>query len=87
MSNAYCPGSASLKGTPTLTIKTCPQCGADVELFSIDLKMACDRCGFVVYNNLQSCIQWCRLAEACVGEEMYAQYKRKPATGSERKKS
>jgi ribosomal protein S27AE len=87
MSNAYCPGSAGLNGTPTLTIKTCPQCGADVELFSIDLKMACDRCGFVVYNNVQSCIQWCRFAEACVGAEMYAQYKRKPAEGSERAKS
>ncbi len=76
MSNAYCPGSAALRGTPTLTIKTCPQCGADVELFSIDKKVACDRCGFVVYNDLQSCIQWCRYAEACVGPEIVARFKR-----------
>lgn len=76
MANASCPGAASLRGTPTLTIKACPQCGADVELFSIDFKVACDNCGFVVYSSLQSCVQWCRFAEACVGEELYRKYKR-----------
>ncbi len=76
MLNAACPGAASLRGTPTITIKTCPQCGADVELFSIDFKVACDQCGFVVYNNIQSCIQWCKLAEACVGEEGYTKFRR-----------
>jgi len=71
----YCPGSAGLRGTPTLEIKTCPECGADVELFSIDRKVACDRCGFVVYNKVQSCIQWCKYARDCVGEEMYVRLK------------
>jgi len=75
MLNTFCPGSASLRGTPTLTIKACPQCGADVELFSIDSKVTCDKCGFVVYNNLQSCVQWCRYAEACIGKELYQKLK------------
>ena len=75
MLSTYCPGAASLKGTPTLTIKACPRCGADVELFSIDFKVACDSCGFVVYNNVQSCVQWCQYAEACVGEEAYRKFK------------
>ncbi len=82
MLNTACPGAASLRGTPTITIKTCPQCGADVELFSIDFKVACDRCGFVVYNNVQSCIQWCKLAEACVGEELYTKFKKPGLTAS-----
>lgn len=71
----FCPGSSSLRKDITLTIKICPECGADVELFSIDKKVACDKCGFVVYNNLQSCIQWCRYAEQCVGADVLARMK------------
>ena len=36
MLGSYCPGSASLRNNISLEIKTCPECGADVELFSID---------------------------------------------------
>lgn len=70
----FCPGSSSLRKDITLTIKICPECGADVELFSIDKKVACDKCGFVVFNSLQSCIQWCRYAEECVGPDVYQQF-------------
>ena len=64
-----CPGAANLR-TPTLSIKKCPQCGEEVELFSNDISVKCS-CGFVVYNDIESCIQWCRHAKECVGEEMY----------------
>ena len=50
------------------------ECGADVELFSIDRKVACEKCGFVVYNSVLSCIQWCRYAEQCFGAEMVSKY-------------
>ena len=66
----YCPGAANLR-TPTLSIKKCPQCGEEVELFSNDLSVKCSGCGFVVYNDLESCIQWCRHAKERVGEETY----------------
>jgi len=56
---------------PPLTIKKCPQCGEEVELFSNDISVKCSGCGFVVYNDIESCIQWCRHAKECVGEEMY----------------
>jgi len=65
----HCPGAANLK-TPTLAIKKCPQCGEEVELFSNDISVKC-RCGFVVYNEIESCIQWCKHAKECVGDEMY----------------
>jgi ribosomal protein S27AE len=65
-----CPGAADLR-TPTLTIKKCPRCGEEVEIFSNDVKVACDKCGFVIYNDLLSCVQWCRYAKECVGEETY----------------
>ena len=65
-----CPGIDEIR-RPTIQVKTCPNCGAKVELFSDEMKVACDGCGFIVYNDLESCIQWCKLAKECVGEEMY----------------
>lgn len=65
-----CPGAARIR-TPTLEIRKCPQCGEEVELFSSDLKVSCGRCGFVIYNDIQSCVQWCKYARECVGEETY----------------
>lgn len=65
-----CPGVSKLK-TPTLTIKICPNCGSEIELFSTDVSIPCDKCGFVAYNDIQSCISWCKYAKLCVGEELY----------------
>ena len=65
-----CPGSANLR-TPTLLIKKCPQCGGEVEVFSNDVSVACSNCGFVVYNDIMTCVQWCKYAKECVGEETY----------------
>jgi ribosomal protein S27E len=66
----HCPGAANLK-TPTLAIKKCPQCGEEAELFSNDVAVKCSKCGFVIYNDIASCVQWCKHARECVGEEMY----------------
>ncbi len=79
MLQRYCPGSGSLRNNIKLDIKTCPECGTDVELFSIDLKAKCEKCGFVVYNDITSCVQWCRYAEQCVGTEVYQKMRQKPA--------
>ena len=66
----HCPGTANLR-TPTLSIKKCPQCDEEVEIFSNDLKVECSNCGFIIYNDILSCVQWCKYAKKCVGEEMY----------------
>ena len=73
--NGKCPGAANIR-TPTIKIKRCPECGGEVEVFSIDFKVKCSKCGFTVYNDMQSCIQWCKYAKECVGEEMYERLKR-----------
>ena len=57
--------------TPTITEKICPNCGSVIELFSIDTEVACEKCGFVAYNDELSCVQWCKYARQCVGDEMY----------------
>ena len=59
--------------TPTIHEKICPCCGSIIELFSIDTEVACEKCGFVAYNDALSCVQWCQYAKQCVGEEMYEQ--------------
>jgi hypothetical protein len=66
----HCPGAANLR-TPTITMKKCPQCDAEVEVFSNDVSVKCSGCGFVVYNDIESCIQWCRHAKESVSEEIY----------------
>jgi predicted RNA-binding Zn-ribbon protein involved in translation (DUF1610 family) len=66
----HCPGAANIR-TPTLSIKKCPQCGNEVEIFSNDVEVACDNCGFVIYNDILSFVQWCKYAKECVGEETY----------------
>jgi ribosomal protein S27E len=66
----HCPGAANLR-TPTLKVKKCPQCGGEVEVFSNDVAVKCTQCGFVVYNDIASCVQWCKHAQECVGIEMF----------------
>ena len=64
-----CQGKPS---TPTLAEKLCPRCGSLIEIFSVDTEAVCEKCGQVIYNDAMSCVQWCRYAKKCVGEEMYA---------------
>ena len=57
--------------TPEILEKVCPQCGSEIELFTCDTQAVCEHCGFVVYNDTLSCVQWCKYAKQCVGEETY----------------
>jgi hypothetical protein len=73
MSLTRCPGAAAIKGTPTLEIRICPNCGAEIEIFSIDKQVSC-ACGFIAYNDTLTCVNWCKYAKNCVGEDMYNHY-------------
>ena len=59
--------------TPTILEKICPQCGNEIELFSIDTERKCEHCGFTVYNDMLNCVQWCKYARKCVGDKLYEQ--------------
>ena len=61
------------QGKPQLKVmeKTCPNCGHESEMFSVDTEAKCENCGFTIYNDLLSCVQWCKYARQCVGEETY----------------
>jgi len=73
-----CPGAANIR-TPTLEIKKCPQCGEEVEIFSNEMQVECGNCGLTIYNDLESCVQWCKYAKECVGEELYKKLMKKEA--------
>jgi DNA-directed RNA polymerase subunit RPC12/RpoP len=70
-----CPGNINMR-TPIIKLKKCPQCGEEVELFSIDMKVDCPACGQHVYNNINSCIDYCEYAEKCLGTETYQKLKK-----------
>ena len=78
-----CPG---MPRTPTLEEKICPECGHVIEIFSIDTEVACENCGFVVYNDSLSCVQWCKYARKCVGDAAYEHLMQIAANQKARKK-
>jgi len=75
IAQSKCPGTFG-SGTPAIKIKKCPACGGEVELFSIDAKVDCPSCGQPVFNNINSCAEYCRQAEQCLGTDMYNKLKK-----------
>lgn len=71
-----CPGAANIR-TPTLETKTCPECGEEVEIFSTDMRVDCPKCGHTIFNDLESCIRWCKYARECVGDDVYERLMKK----------
>ncbi len=53
--------------------KICPRCGHEIEIFSVDVSMQCENCGYTIYNDTLNCVQWCAYARQCVGDERYEQ--------------
>ncbi len=67
-----CPGQ-DMRNLRVSLVK-CPGCGAEVEIFSDELKVKCPRCGEKVYREkVPSCIEWCASARQCLGEEKWRQ--------------
>jgi len=55
-----------------VSLYKCPNCGAEVEIFSDEIKMKCQKCGKMVYREkIPSCIDWCASARQCLGDERW----------------
>ena len=68
-----CPG---VERSIRIELYKCPKCGAEVEIFSNEVKVKCYQCGEMVYSErLPSCIDWCASARECLGEERWRQLK------------
>lgn len=62
-----CPGQDLNK--LRVELYKCPNCGAEVEMFSDELKVKCYKCGQYIYKeSMPSCIDWCPVARQCLGE-------------------
>lgn len=65
-----CPGQDSRN----LKVETliCPDCGYKIEIFLDEAKAKCPKCkGLVCRQRLPSCVDWCKSARKCVGEEAW----------------
>lgn len=60
MGKMKCPGSDL-----EITIKECPRCGEEVELFTGESRAKCPGCGMWVPREIASCIEWCPGASEC----------------------
>lgn len=65
-----CPGQDFRK--LRVSLHKCPNCGAEVEIFSDETRAKCQKCGERVYKEqVPSCIDWCSAARQCLGEERW----------------
>jgi DNA-directed RNA polymerase subunit RPC12/RpoP len=76
MSFNQCPGSDKLRHPYPEFIK-CPDCGEEVEIWTDEVKAKCPKCKKTVSRPQgQNCLDWCKSARECVGEEIYNKYLR-----------
>ena len=75
MKNYRCPGQS--KRNLKAELRFCPNCSYQVEIFSDELRAICPGCGREVYKEkTPSCIDWCKAAEECLGEDAYRELKK-----------
>ena len=43
----------------------CPRCGEEMN------GGVCENCGFTIYNDTLTCVQWCKYARKCFGDAAY----------------
>jgi len=69
-----CPGSLAF-AQPKIELVRCPHCGSDAEVWSDEADGACSKCGQAVCRTTtQSCVDWCKYARECLGDQEYKRY-------------
>ncbi len=75
-----CPGSQKFKQPQPETIK-CTSCGEAVEIWTDEIKAVCPKCkNSVMREQGASCLDWCKYAKECVGEDIYNSFIQNKAT-------
>ncbi|MBI4285730.1 MAG: hemerythrin domain-containing protein [Chloroflexi bacterium] len=73
-----CPGSLKIR-EPVPEYMTCPNCGAEVEIWTDEVRATC-KCGTKVFREQRpSCIDWCAYAKECVGPDVYQRLRQEAA--------
>ena len=69
-----CPGSQKFKQPQPEYIK-CVSCGAEVEIWTDEVQTTCPNCkAKVTRQEGSSCLDWCKYAKECVGDQKYSNY-------------
>ena len=69
-----CPGAKFFK-QPEPQEVMCPLCYGDVEIWTDEANAVCLDCGNIITRKQkQSCLDWCKFAKDCIGEELYKKY-------------
>lgn len=69
-----CPG-AKLFRQPEPEILRCPYCQEELEIWTDEIKTKCSKCKkTITREQAQSCLDWCKYAKECVGEDVYNKY-------------
>jgi hypothetical protein len=85
MEHSFCPGARFLR-QPKPELFTCPNCGEEVEIWSDEVHGSCPKCKRTVFREgHMSCLQWCKYAQECVGQDLYDSYMKNRAVGLRRK--
>ena len=72
--NGKCPGQDTRN--LRVSVHICPNCSAEVEMFSDEMRVRCQKCKKYVHREkVPSCIEWCSSARQCLGEEKWQQLK------------
>ncbi|MHB8155553.1 MAG: phosphohydrolase [Candidatus Omnitrophota bacterium] len=79
-----CPGQDSRKAKAESII--CANCGYVAEIFSDEIQVKCSQCKHLICKErLPTCVDWCKAARECIGEEKYKQLKACLPAGREEK--
>ena len=69
-----CPGAQRFR-QPQPEIIDCPFCSEEVEIWTDEVQATCPHCKkTVVRQEGTSCLDWCKYAKECVGEQLYNKY-------------
>jgi len=69
-----CSGATAF-AQPRIEVVPCPDCGTDVEVWSDEATGQCPSCSrTVIRSATQSCVDWCRYAKECLGDEKFMKY-------------
>ena len=85
MDRQTCPGARIFR-QPKPESFGCPDCGSEVEIWTDEFRRPCPRCGRIVFRDAGlGCLEWCAMAEQCLGEQAYGDLmRRKRSTIRER---
>lgn len=69
-----CPGSQKFRNPRPENI-VCPFCKAEVEIWTDEVEASCPGCKKAVTRGPgQGCLDWCKFARECIGEDKYKKY-------------